>query len=363
MTGETDDVLPFSPPPVTEESRERRPGPRPPAREVGQPDTEPLFSLEPIARWGKFTRRAVRRHWVVAVIVFVVTTILGGMLLVSSPPLYQTSATILLAGDQVLGGTEGVTVIASRQAESVIHRRESLDAMIEEQNLATREVDPPFFGRLRDGVLEMLTGAESEENKMIRLRNQLRTSVLVLTNEQDSSIDISVQWPDPAQAAALAQQAFEIFLAERTRVEVEPLEEAVAILQNRSAQTSAYVNSLRGELDLTPGDGAPAGSALEGAVRVEQDVLAQLRQAELELAEAQAGIPFRYALLAPPERPLQPVSGNLTGYLATLLLALAVTAIICLSIDAPRGRVVAPWQLEHLNVRVLSVIEPTDIAQ
>ena len=111
---------------------------------VFRPEQDSLFSLEPVARWTRFTLHAVRRHWIVAIATFVVTVTIGGMLFAPSPPQFTSTATVLLAGDRVLGGTEGVTTIASNQAESVIHRRESLDRMIDELDLIQNEAEPPF---------------------------------------------------------------------------------------------------------------------------------------------------------------------------------------------------------------------------
>lgn len=321
---------------------------------------ESLFSLEPLRRWAKFTRRAVRRHWIIAIGVFVVTAMLGGILFASSPPQYITSARILLAGDRVLGGTEGVTSTASSQAESVIHRRESLDQMIDRLNLIDEEIDLPFFGRLGESLFSPLSSTKSDEEKATALRLALRSSIAVFANDQQSSIDIDVMWSDPEQAAALAQASYDVFIQERTRVEVAPLEEAVDILVQRSSAATEVVEQMRSQLGLDTGQGAPAGSELEGAVMMEQDLLQQLRAAELTLDEAKAGIAFRYALLAPPEVPIQPTSGNLAGYLATLILACIAAAGVCLAVDAPRGRIVASWQLEDLGVPVLARIRAED---
>ena len=113
------------------------------------------------------------------------------------------------------------------------------------------------------------------------------------------------------------------------------------------------------ENNLETLDGADAGSALEGAVNAEQDLLGQVRAAELELAQSEAGIEFRYALSAPPEVPTTPLSGNLTGYIAAVMFGLVVMGLACVALDAPRGRIVATWQLEQEHIPVLAVLSPT----
>ena len=328
---------------------------QPPSR-GGAPDEESLFSLEPLKRWTRFALHAIRRHRVVAVLSFVVATTLGGMLLASAPPQYQSSVTILLAGDRSLGGVEGVSSSAGRQAESIILRRDSLDTIIDEVGLLD-EVEQPFFGRLRESILPSVqTTAQREEE----VRNELRASIVVANNEPSATIDISVLWPDGDQAAAISEAAYRRFLDERIRLEVEPLREQLSILTSRATSASAVVSAIREEEDLDVIDGASAGSEFESAVNEEQALLSQVRTAELALAEAEAGIEFRYALSAPAEVPDVPITGNLTGYIAALLFGLIVMGLSCMALDAPRGRIIAPWQLENERITVLAVLRPSD---
>ena len=110
-----------------------------------------------------------------------------------------------------------------------------------------------------------MTGPEQLSDKVEALRAQLRTAIIVTPNDRNSSIDVSVNWSNPDQAAALASLSYDIFFDERTRVEVEPLSEAVQILEEGRTRAKATVDDLRSELELSPGDGAPAGSTLEGS--------------------------------------------------------------------------------------------------
>ncbi len=318
------------------------------------PDEDSLFSLEPIKRWANFVLRAIRRHRVVALLSLVIATALGGMLLAASPAQYQTSATVLLGGDNILGGTTGVSTSASRQAQSIILRRDNLDIIIDEASLLD-EVEKPFFGRLKDSIFpSQQTTAERTET----LRTTLRTALLVFANNNADTVEISVIWSDPQQAAAIVQSAYDRFLEERIRLEVGPLREQVAILEGRATQASLLVEQLRDDLDLGPGDGAQAGSELESANNAEQDLLGQVRNAQLALAQSEAGIEFRYALSAAPEVPTQPISGNLTGYIAALMFGLVVMGLACVALDAPRGRIIATWQLEQERIPVLAVLRP-----
>ncbi len=320
------------------------------------PDEDSLFSLEPLKRWGRFVLRSIRRHRIVAVLSLVVATALGGMLLASEPPLYQSSATILLGGDRSLGGVEGVSTSASRQAESIILRRDNLDSIIDEVGLLS-EVEKPFFGRLKESILP---SSQTDAQRAEAVRNDLRTAISVVSNESSATIDISVLWPDAEQSAAIAEAAYGRFLNERVRLEVEPLREQVSILTARADMATSEVNAIREAADFDAIDGVAAGSELEGAVSQEQDLLSQVRVAELARAEAEAGIEYRYALSAPAEIPEAPLTGNLQGYIAALMFGVLVMGLVCVALDAPRGRIIAPWQLDQERIPVLTVLQPAD---
>lgn len=318
-------------------------------------EDEPLLSVEPVTRIARITLDALRQSPKLAAAMFLAIALLVGMLLAGSPPQYQTTAIVLLAGDSSLGGTEGTTSSAAEQAESVILSRDNVDAMVTDLGLAENEVAPPVLGRLRDRITSAVFGADSIEERERAIGKQLEQSIFV-TNEAEANVAITVVWPDPDQAVAIATASYDSFVESRRSLEVEPLRQALTLLTGRAGEASTVVDRLRSELNLSPGDGASAGSELEGAVRAEQDLLEQLRLAEVRLDEAEAGVTVRYALLTAPERPDTPISGNLTGYLYAIVLAGCVTAGVFSYRARPRGRIAHDWQLDDLGVPVLGVV-------
>lgn len=322
---------------------------------AGAPIDEPLLSVEPVTRFARITADALRRRPFIASIMFTVIALLVAMVLAGSPAQYQTTAIVLLAGDSSLGGTEGTTSSAAEQAESIILSRENLEAMVSSLELVENEAPPPALGRLRERIGNSIFGQETFEDRSRKTREQLAISIFV-TNDEDANVAITVVWPDPDQAVAIANASYESFVQSRRTLEVEPLREAVALLTGRAGEASSVVDRLRSELNLTAGDGASAGSELEGAVRAEQDLLEQLRLAEVRLDEAEAGVTVRYALLTAPERPDTPISGNLTGYIYALVLAGCVTAGVFYFRSRPKGRIAHTWQLDDMGVPVLGVV-------
>ncbi|MEM1332393.1 MAG: hypothetical protein AAGG08_02950 [Actinomycetota bacterium] len=331
------------------------PPPAPPPAPTPDTDDEPLFSFEPFQRIVQIIRDSFARRRLLACVVFAGVLLLGGMAFGSAPADYRTTATVLLAGDGSVGGTDGTTASAARQAEAVVLNDELLDEMIVDLELAENEAPLPMFGQLRESMFAPIFGSPSLADVRRTMRDTLSTSIIVSRNEE-ANLAITVFWPDPDQAVAIAQRSYDNFLASRRTLEVEPLERSVAMLTQRAAEATTAVDALRDELRLTPSDGAQAGSALEGLVRAEQDLLDQLRIAQNELTAAEAGVTTRYALIAPPERPDTPATGNLTGYALAAIMAAIVTAIVLYLRGRPNGRLAHEWQLDSMGVPVLGTV-------
>ncbi len=317
-------------------------------------EEESLFSVEPARRWVGYVLAAAKRHLLVFLLVFAVAGGLIGMFLAASPPLYQTAATILLTGDEGLGATDGSTNAARQQAAEIVLRRESIDRYIDELELAENPVEKPFFGRLQEQIFGAPVGEELDD----QLRDQLRLGMFA-TSSGDASIVITVLWPDPDQAVAIANMAYDVFIEDRLRVEVEPRERQVEILTSRVVQASTNAENIRERLNLSPDDGAPLGSALETAVETEQELISELNTAEVALEEARAGVPLRYQLSGAPELPRVPLSNPLVFYVATVFAAAIMAFGATFWLERPKGRVMAPWQIERYG-RTIVTTAPID---
>jgi|GEM_PF-4496242 len=317
-------------------------------------DEEPLLSVEPITRFVRITLASIRKHLLAAALLFLAIALLVATALGAGPQ-YQTTATVLLAGDSSLGGTAGTTSSAATQAESVILNRDNLEIMVESLALAENEPDLPVLANLRDSLMSSLLGSDSLAERRKALADTLEQSIFV-TNDKDANLSITVVWSDPEQAVAIAQESYQSFVRSRRALEVEPLRESVNLLTIRADEAAAIVRSIRDGALLTDIDGAPNGSALEGLVRAEQDLLEQLRLATVELDRAEAGVTTRYSLLAPPQLPDSPISGNLVTYFYAIVLAGVVTIGVFYLLGRPRGRIAHPWQLEDLGVPTLGKV-------
>jgi uncharacterized protein involved in exopolysaccharide biosynthesis len=313
-------------------------------------DDEPLFTLEP-----------VRRHPILAVLTFVGTLGLTGIALLSAPADYTTGITILLRPEQIDQGfdstDQGVIELAGLQADGIIRSQESLDMMIDEAGLLQRPDLPPF-GQLKEAIFGKATG----EDERRQLREQLSTAIVVTLTTTGESVNVAVTWPDPVQAARIADLTFQAFYANRRVTEVEGKTKGVEVLQSELDAVSTSVDELYDQLDLGPGDTAPQGSRLETLVFTQRDLQDRLLVARLDLERAAQGLQFRYAQLEPAVVPASPVAGNLTNIIAVVFLSVVVAGLMCTLFDLRRRKVVEPWQIERLDIPVLALLQDESTA-
>ena len=316
--------------------------------------------MVPLRNWVRYSVRSVKRHLAVAIIVGVVVTLLGGMLMVGSPPSYQTSVTVLLRTEGSVSddGTALTLDQASRQANGVITRRDSLDRMIDDVDLVDDQVHQPIFGRISNALSDTVLGKPSDEDRRENLRRDLRQLLTAEPSPFGDSIMVSITWGDAQQAKQIADLAYTIFFEDRRVAEITPKQEEVRILTDQITAATALVAQLRTDLGLFPLQDAPQGSDLQTAIGVERDLKTSVQRAQLDLQRAQEGLQYRYALLQPAEVPPKPIDSNLPRYAALAVLVVIMTIVACLLIDRRRGRVLEQWQLDRYGLRVLATISP-----
>lgn len=326
-----------------------------------QADDEPLFTLEPVRRWLGFSRRSVRRHPLLAVLTLVGMLLGTGIALLSAPANYATGITILLRPEQIDEGFEssdaGVIELAALQADGIIRSQESLDMIIDEAGLLNRPALPPF-GQLKEAIF----GAATGEDERRKLRDELSAAIVVTLTTEGESVNVAVTWPDPDQAARIADLAFQSFYENRRVTEVVGKQKGVDVLQAEVDAISESVDLLYDQLNLGPGDTAPQGSRLETLVLTQRDLQDRVLAARLDLERATQGLQFRYAQLEPAVVPVSPVAGSLPNMIAVVFLSVVVTGLVCAIVDLRRRKVVEPWQIERLDIPVLALLQDESTA-
>jgi hypothetical protein len=207
------------------------------------PDTpEALFAPGEISQLIARLFDAARTHWarivgaglVLALIAFGWTRI--------SPRVYTAHASVFaIPADGSSGGQRGAAgevVGLSDGAARVVLSEEALDELIRRLRL---DRDWPGAPEPLDELSTRVGLAPSETNPHQALLAALRKAITVKV--EDSAVDITVAWSEPATAQAIAQACVERLLAARHQVELAPIETKVAALQGRVGSADAQVQA------------------------------------------------------------------------------------------------------------------------
>jgi uncharacterized protein involved in exopolysaccharide biosynthesis len=241
------------------------------------------------------------------------------------PRVYTAKASVFaLPGDGSSGaqrGAAGEIVGLSDGAARVMLSDGSLEAMVDKLSLtpaalASQGLAAQWLAEAR----EKLGLTEPEVDPQAGLLAELRQAITVKT--QDAMVDITVEWRDPTQARAIAQEAVERLFAARHEIELSPLEAKVDSLTARVSASQEALHAHRRKVSALIAEkrrGAEA-STIHGLqasgrfrdlpdpalVELRQRILAKRRAvAELEevhgkrLAEVRAQLAEQSATLGP----------------------------------------------------------------
>ena len=335
----------------------RSPGPDAPAPPA---DDIKLFSVEPIQRWLGFAKGSVVRHKLFAVIALLGGLLVGSLLLLSSSPVYQSSAAILVQHGSPLWNAvdpEAETPLepVRNSIAAALTRQSVLDSLIDETGLMEKDPELGFFAELRQSLTN-LGGQQSEQAKRAELRTQLEKAIFVSVPEDNTTVDITVMWPDAEQALAIALASERNFFENRQEVEVSPLNDAIVILQQQADAAAQRVEDERTSIGIGPLDEVPGGSVLEDAIDEQRDALSALRRAELQQMVAEASFKTRYVEMTPAELAPAPLGRQTIPTAMTLIFGVIVAVGACVGLDLYRKRVVETWQLGQQGMPVLATL-------
>jgi len=135
--------------------------------------------------------------------------------------------------------------LPTRAAFELVHRRENIIALLKQTGLydeAKAPAKPDWLSRLRTKMTGVMNPSLAEEDPLNALVLRLNKALTVETG--DSTITISIDWPDPQQAYELVEAALQNFLEARQLQEITAIDDAITLLQGR-------VSTLRQELDAS----------------------------------------------------------------------------------------------------------------
>jgi hypothetical protein len=115
---------------------------------------------------------------------------------------------------------------------------------------------------------------------------------------------------------------------------------------------------------LAPGEDPQtqlARSKLEGAIRRDQEAVARIEAANMELEVARTAFKYRYTVVTPAEVPRGPKKpiGMMVG-VASVIGAALLALLLAAGADQRSGRILEEWQVQRsLKIEVLGEFDPT----
>jgi uncharacterized protein involved in exopolysaccharide biosynthesis len=222
------------------------------SEEGGQEDSE--FDLQQLKELAGFLLRAPRRRPKLAAFIFIVIMAFGLAVASFWPRTWGANVRILAQHNLVLPALDNPGRAVPREADSptknaadTIIKRDNVIALVKQLDLidrwdATRQ---PIL-RLKDKIFLSLFGSRPEEDRLLDLIGFVEKRLVVATDE--SSITISIEWPDREMAYEVVALLLKNFLEARYDTNVNVITEAIRILEERAKPQSDEVDAALAEL-------------------------------------------------------------------------------------------------------------------
>ena len=329
---------------------------------VGKAD---LFDTGLVKLWRGYARRSVLRHPIRAILTFVLLFGASAFFALSSTKVYLVTTNLTAKLDVVsaVANPNRSQTLANVKpilnAEALITADDNLKKLMVQAKLVERynRNEPKLARWKRKLFLGKDPDPKAREDEVLRL---LRGGVSAKADQTSDSVTISVLWNDAVQARDIAVAAQKNFLNDRRDAEVQPIKDALRLIDEKRTIAVQNVETLRMQLGI-PADSReplPESSPLKDALAQQQTLSNRKLDAELELASTETGFKYRYSEVRPPEVPLAPVKGSLKLILLGLILAGGAAVAVAVAADTRKGAIIEPWQVTRkLNLPVLAELK------
>ena len=219
----------------------------------------PALEEEALVVWGLlraaagFGKRSIGRHRRRFAVVVAATLCTCALALWALPRTWHVEAKILAQRNQVMPalGNPSRTVpreadAPTRAAADTMLSRDNLVALVKQTDLLDRwESARAPAVRLKDRLSRLVRAPATEEDQLEALVGLLEKRLKV--EADDSSVSVSIDWPDAQMAHRLVEAAQQSFIESRHVAEVSVIAEAISILESHDA-------GVRKELDQALAD-------------------------------------------------------------------------------------------------------------
>lgn len=172
-------------------------------------------------------------------------------------------------------------------------RRENLIEIIRETNLlAIQDRLRSPLGRASAFVKQRILGQKPTAEDQLKAVVGLLQGRLWVRPEQEGTVTIGIDWPDPESAYRIVQSAQQNFIAQRHESEIDMITGSITILQNHVTEAQASMQEALTALKATRPDivvpsAARAGGARKPPTALQQAQLAQMTTLRTQLSAKQ----------------------------------------------------------------------------
>ncbi len=217
-------------------------------------ESEPIFDRKQARNYYTFLKGSMRRHRLMALLVFL--TIVGATVgaLYSLPKTYHVQAKVLAHKNPALtvrGDSEGNNTALTGTAAETILRHDSLVALIHQTNLVEHyQAHLAPSQRARNAIVGLF-GADKEtaDDRVEDMVKLLEKRLSVWTDDGGNTVTIAINWPDPHMACRIIDAAQQNYLEARYADEVTALSESIAILQSHATSAKTEVDTAVSAID------------------------------------------------------------------------------------------------------------------
>jgi uncharacterized protein involved in exopolysaccharide biosynthesis len=216
-------------------------GPRQP---MTPPAEDPVFQSDLVRDLIGFPWRAVKRHRTLSISLFLLISMAAGLSTIVMPRHYLVYMVMVAAKNNImpaLGNPRRAVPSESdaptRLAVEAVMRRDNLMEIIRETNLmAIQEKLRSPLGKLSAFVTERVLGKHPTQDDRLKMVVGLLESRMYVRPDEQGTVTIGVDWPDPVSAVSLVQAAQQNFIEQRHEKEISMIGESISILEGHVTQ-------------------------------------------------------------------------------------------------------------------------------
>ena len=218
-------------------------------------DEAPVFVLANLSVAAGFPLRALQRHRKLAAAIFAMLIVAVAATIAVTPKHYIVETKFFAEKNFVMPalGNPNRAVPSdgdspTRLAQEAVMKRTNLMEIARKTKLLSYwdQMRSPL-GKVRDRVTAMMRGPLSDSDKLEALLGVLEKRMWV--NSAEGTVSIGIDWPDPAIAYRIVQEAQQNFFEQRHASEVSLIGESIGIIEGHVASAQRAIQEAQSQIN------------------------------------------------------------------------------------------------------------------